>query len=71
MKFYVNARYLIVPFMSLIAIASILIGGSFAWVGVALFGLNTIIDTLTKNMLTLMRLASLMESKVFSTQSCF
>ena len=49
MKFYVNARYLIVPFMSLIAIAGILIGGSFAWVGVALFGLNTIIDTLTKN----------------------
>ena len=43
MKFYVNARYLIVPFMSLIAIAGILIGGSFAWVGVALFGLNTII----------------------------
>ena len=40
MKFYVNARYLIVPFMSLIAIAGILIGGSFAWVGVALFGLN-------------------------------
>jgi hypothetical protein len=49
MKFYVNARYLIVPFMSLIAIVGILFGGSFAWVGVGLFALNTLIDTLTKN----------------------
>ena len=49
MKFYVNARYLIVPTMSIIAILGILIGGAYAWVGVALFGLNTVIDTLTKD----------------------
>ncbi len=49
MKFYVNARYLIVPIMSIVVILSIFIGGAYAWVGVVLFGLNIIIDTLTKN----------------------
>ena len=47
--FYVNARYLIVPTMSLLAIVGILIGGVYAWTGVFLFGLNTVIDTLTRN----------------------
>ena len=48
MKFYVNARYLIVPLSSALAILGILSGGPFAWAGVALFGLYTIIDTITK-----------------------
>ena len=48
MKFYVNLRYLIVPLSSILAIMGILSGGIFVWLGVALFGLYTIIDTLTK-----------------------
>ncbi len=35
--------------MSIIVIASILVGGTYTWVGVALFGLNVVIDTLTRN----------------------
>ena len=48
MKFYVNARYLIVPLSSALAILGVLSGGLFAWVGVALSGLYTLIDTITK-----------------------
>jgi alkane 1-monooxygenase len=49
MKFYINARYLIVPISSLITILGIILGGIYAWTGVFLFGLYTVIDTLTKN----------------------
>ena len=48
MKFYVNARYLIVPLSTALAILGVLSGGPFAWAGVALFGLYTLIDTITK-----------------------
>ena len=47
--FYVNARYLIVPVMTIATILGLFIGNTFAWLGVILFGLNTIVDTLTKN----------------------
>ena len=47
--FYVNARYLIVPLMTIATIIGIFLGNIYAWVGVILFGINTIIDTLTKN----------------------
>lgn len=47
--FYVNARYLIVPLMTIATILGLIIGNTFAWLGVILFGINTIIDTLTKN----------------------
>ena len=47
--FYVNARYLIVPVMTISTILGLFIGNYFAWLGVILFGLNTIVDTLTKN----------------------
>ena len=47
--FYVNARYLIVPVMTIATILGLFIGNYFAWLGVILFGLNTIVDTLTKN----------------------
>ena len=47
--FYVNARYLIVPLMTIATILGLFIGNSFAWLGVILFGINTIVDTLTKN----------------------
>ena len=49
MKLFVNARYLIVPLMSLITIYGIFLGNIFAWVGVFLFGINIIIDTVTKD----------------------
>ena len=47
--FYVNARYLIVPVMTIATILGLFIGNYFAWLGVILFGLNIIVDTLTKN----------------------
>lgn len=47
--FYVNARYLIVPLMTVATILGIFIGNNFVWLGVILFGFNTIIDTLTKD----------------------
>ena len=47
--FFVNARYLIVPVMSVLTIIGILLGGVYAWTGVILFGLNTAVDTLTRN----------------------
>ena len=49
MKFYINARYLIVPVSSSITIFGIFLGSTYAWTGVILFGLYTIIDTLTKD----------------------
>ena len=49
MKFFINARYLIVPVSSLITIFGIFLGSTYAWTGVILFGFYTIIDTLTKN----------------------
>ena len=49
MKFYVNLRYLIVPLSSLSVITGIFFGGIYAWTGVFLFGVYTIIDTLTKD----------------------
>ena len=47
--FYVNARYLIVPVMTIATILGLFIGNLFVWVGVILFGVNTIVDTLTKD----------------------
>ncbi len=44
-----NARYLIVPVSSLVTITGILLGGIYAWLGVALFGVYTVIDTVTKD----------------------
>ena len=48
-KLYVNVRYLIVPVMTAATIIGLLIGGIYAWIGVFLFGINTILDTLTKD----------------------
>ncbi|MFK8054123.1 MAG: fatty acid desaturase [Woeseiaceae bacterium] len=49
MKLFVNARYLIVPVSSLVTIFGILVGGLAAWTGVILFGIYTVVDTLTKD----------------------
>ena len=49
MKLYVNLRYLIVPISSLVTLFGIFLGGIYAWIGVILFGIYTIIDTATKD----------------------
>lgn len=49
MKFYVNARYLIVPISCAITVLGIIYGGIYSWTGVFLFALYTLIDTLTKD----------------------
>ena len=71
MKFYVNLRYLIVPISSLVTILGILFRGIYAWTGVFLFGIYTIIDTVTKKISTSelrkMRQVILMELNYFST----
>ena len=48
-KLYVNVRYLIVPVMTVATIIGLYIGGIYSWIGVFLFGVNTILDTLTKD----------------------
>ena len=48
-KLYVNVRYLIVPVMTVATIIGLYIGGIYSWIGVLLFGVNTILDTLTKD----------------------
>ncbi len=48
-KFFVNTRYLIVPIMSLLTIGGILLGGTFTWLGVILFGVCTVADITTRN----------------------
>ena len=48
MKFFVNTRYLIVPIMTLLTIYGIFIGGAYSWLGVIFFGINILLDTLTK-----------------------
>jgi len=48
-KLYVNVRYLIVPVMTVATIVGLYFGGIYTWIGVFLFGFNTIFDTLTKD----------------------
>ena len=48
-KLYVNARYLLVPAMTIATITGLYLGGFYVWLGVLLFGVNTILDTLTKD----------------------
>jgi len=48
-KLYVNARYLLVPAMTTATITGLYLGGFYVWLGVMLFGVNTILDTLTKD----------------------
>ena len=49
MRLFVNARYLIVPFSCLATIFGIFQGNVFSWIGVILFGIYTLIDTVTKD----------------------
>ena len=49
-KLLINMRYWMAPILILVTLVSILMGGMFVWVGVALFGVGIILDTLTINM---------------------
>lgn len=49
MRIFINARYLIVPLSSLVTVLGIFLGGLYSWAGVVLFGIYTVVDTLTKN----------------------
>lgn len=46
-KMFINLRYFIAPACILIALSGVILGGSFVWAGVALFGLGILLDTIT------------------------
>ncbi len=46
-KLLVNIRYWLAPVLILVTLLSIIMGGMFVWVGVALFGVGIILDTVT------------------------
>jgi alkane 1-monooxygenase len=46
-KILINVRYWMAPLLIIVTLLSIIMGGMFVWVGVALFGVGIILDTLT------------------------
>ncbi len=46
-KLLINIRYWIAPLLILVTLGGILLGGMFVWIGVALFGVGIILDTIT------------------------
>jgi len=46
-KILINVRYWMAPLLIIVTLASIIMGGMFVWVGVALFGVGILLDTLT------------------------
>ena len=46
-KLLVNMRYWMAPLLIIVTMLSIIMGGAFVWVGVALFGVGIILDTAT------------------------
>jgi len=46
-KILINVRYWMAPLLIIVTLVSIIIGGMFVWVGVALFGVGILLDTLT------------------------
>jgi alkane 1-monooxygenase len=46
-KLLINIRYWLAPVLIIVTLLSVLIGGMFVWVGVALFGVGIILDTIT------------------------
>ena len=49
-KLLINIRYWMAPILILVTLLSVIMGGMFVWVGVALFGVGIILDTATINM---------------------
>ena len=46
-KLLINIRYWMAPILILVTLLSVIMGGMFVWVGVALFGVGIILDTAT------------------------
>ena len=46
-KLLINIRYWLAPILIIVTLLSVLMGGMFVWVGVALFGVGIILDTVT------------------------
>mgnify|MGYP003633805756 FL=1 len=46
-KLLINIRYWLAPVLIIVTLLSVLMGGMFVWVGVALFGVGIILDTVT------------------------
>ena len=46
-KILINVRYWMAPLLIIVTLVSIIMGGMFVWVGVALFGVGILLDTLT------------------------
>ena len=46
-KLFINIRYWLAPILILVTLLSVIMGGMFVWVGVALFGVCIILDTIT------------------------
>ena len=46
-KLLINIRYWLAPILILVTLASLILGGMFVWVGIALFGVGIILDTIT------------------------
>jgi hypothetical protein len=46
-KILINIRYWLAPLLIIVTLISIIMGGMFVWVGVALFGVGIILDTAT------------------------
>lgn len=46
-KLLINVRYWMAPILIIVTLLSVLMGGMFVWVGVALFGVGVILDTIT------------------------
>lgn len=49
-KLLINMRYWMAPILISVTLLSVIMGGMFVWVGVALFGVGIILDTATINM---------------------
>ena len=49
-KLFINLRYFLAPLLILSALFGVLAGGPWTWLGVALFGVGIIIDTVTTNL---------------------
>ena len=46
-KLLINIRYWLAPILIIVTLLSVIMGGVFVWVGVALFGVGIILDTIT------------------------
>ena len=46
-KLLINVRYWLAPILIIVTLLSVIMGGMFVWVGVVLFGVGIILDTIT------------------------